>query len=821
MLVAVCGLVVTCSIADANAAGIRTALTPTLMAPTLTTVAAPTRTSTTPASTTPTTPTSTTPTPPTPTTPTNTTETTRAAPLHDECELAVRLKEGGERALARKEYLRVLEADPTLTCAIDGLKEINAKKLVDPQPCVGADKEASDGDFLAARRKYEELAAQGASCATGGLAAIEKVEALCVRGDAFAEAGDEATALTAYRDALKENPNAACAKEGVDAGGGAGGVRDDLEDGIDDAIKAATAAVEVLAILALIGVVVLLLGHVPVLRRFIHALPWARTILSPRFAITALDDKGSGVEVGAAVTARMKQHLQQMQDQALTQADDYDMDLAGTTERFVAQVSGDGRVQRALDAAGGISDHTKAVTAILDFVVALLPVTRFSVNGTLEPPGPNGVGITVVLEIDGVIRGATRLQGPLAGDQATGDDYLRLADAAAVWVQYEVAYALLRQPLAGGAAESYALTRKAIDLEGDGESELARAAFADAFSLDRRNWTARINLNRFEVRGADDPDARVRAVRLTAETLQALEEDARARTSRTVPDWWLPRLWRGLADWITTLWHRVVDWSDGQEDPRRAAPWAFDPNAYRLAYLLVAQQVNAEIDGMEIGAPDSLSVEGLGRETRDLALTVLAWQEARNRRRWQRLGFRRDLSSQDRRLERFLDGTVVPCLNLAITGHRAVRGGQRELVREVVDRYARDHDALSYRGLYNLACLLASTTWDGRNAIEPDEVEAVDEERLRFALHVLRQALRRPEGRHRMLLARSARKDPSLMLLRASDATKREFDALVAVAGGLGALEDEDWIGAKAWRWIRERARGTSGDTGRPAEPEA
>jgi hypothetical protein len=147
-------------------------------------------------------------------------------------------------------------------------------------------------------------------------------------------------------------------------------------------------------------------------------------------------------------------------------------------------------------------------------------------------------------------------------------------------------------------------------------------------------------------------------------------------------------------------------------DPARKNAALTDPNYYRLAYQLAAQQLHAGLAARHDTAPDDLPAYVQEEKIPDASEvadkliddTGAMLDSFRGRReRGLRLWIPR-VGDYEERLFQFLDGTVEPCaivLRAAIGRARGSGEGASEVA--AVEGRAQA-DELSYRALYNLAC---------------------------------------------------------------------------------------------------------------------
>jgi tetratricopeptide (TPR) repeat protein len=223
-----------------------------------------------------------------------------------------------------------------------------------------------------------------------------------------------------------------------------------------------------------------------------------------------VDDAVEG-KPGASIAARIKERLHRVREEATSpDALDIGIDFSTPREDFVELVSENGSLKSSLEKASDISDQTKIVAAVLNLAYALLPIERISITATMEPPSRGGATATFILEKNARLEAATTLRGaqPATGEP-TAADYSRLADPAAVWVQYEVARVLAGQREDADAAESYAFLREGLDYQAADERIKARSCYLEAISLDPSNASAYLNLALLDAWFADDFDSAI------------------------------------------------------------------------------------------------------------------------------------------------------------------------------------------------------------------------------------------------------------------------------------------------------------------------
>jgi tetratricopeptide (TPR) repeat protein len=374
------------------------------------------------------------------------------------CALGDALKEAGEAKGAKKAYVEVMEQNSSSACAAAGLKELNAPPKEDP-----------------------------------------KVDQ-CAVGDAYRSVDRDDDAIAAYKKALEEDPKSDCAKQGLEAAGPNWFTRD---------IEAVTGSIPTvlvaIGLLLLLGYLVLALCRWRDFKQFLVRLGpvgrWVKRLLRPRLTFTDFADGAVEGSPGGPLTARVKERLGRMRDEALARAPEYDLDFGTPREDFADQVAENKTLKTALDSAGEVSEQTKMITALIGMFSVALPIRRFAVSGSLEPPAKSGAALTLMIGEEGRSEASTRLQGPAdEKEDPKAKDYMTLADPAAVWIQYEIACSLNGDDWSPTKAESQAVLREGLDLCRRENLEAARKAFEKAISLDHTNWGAYVSLAVAEAR---------------------------------------------------------------------------------------------------------------------------------------------------------------------------------------------------------------------------------------------------------------------------------------------------------------------------------
>lgn len=380
------------------------------------------------------------------------------------CALADTLSEAGESKGARREYVAVLRANPNADCAMAGLTALNAEKP----------KSASED---------------------------------CERGRVYLNANRDEDAVKSFSAALEKEPQAECAKDGLEEAGPSWATR--TADRVTDAIPTALVFI---GLVLLASFLFLLVGYWRPANRFIRRLPLVGPVLigralGPRLTFEPIDDEAVSGKPGGAIAARIKERLARMRERAIHDgALEHDLDLGTPNDEFADIVSGTGGLQNSLENASDISDQAKVVAALLGFLYGLLPIPRFAISGSLEPPGADGPAATMLLERNSKLEGAAKLNGSGANGEMTTSDYMQLADGAAVWVQYEIARSLAYDPPTVNAAESHALVEEGLDRYRQGKLMNASARYVKALELNRRNWAAYVCLAVAEARLGGDFD---------------------------------------------------------------------------------------------------------------------------------------------------------------------------------------------------------------------------------------------------------------------------------------------------------------------------
>jgi tetratricopeptide (TPR) repeat protein len=368
---------------------------------------------------------------------------------------------------------------------------------------------------------------------------------LCAYGTALQRDGERALAHAAFLRALAQSPDSQCANDGVKATAApsgpvwtnAGKIATDAAIGLGAIVLA----------LLLIGVAILLLLQVVTRTPGLRDQWPARGIRRPVFTVEPLTDTGTG-QLGSAVAGLIRGRV------------------TWRTDRFgLNLVSGQAGVASAFSGLGDVSGEAQAAVAVIAALTALLPRRRFQLTGQLQPPGEEGVGISLELSQNG---DAEALQSFWAasfhcggGENATA--YQHLAVACAAWVDIWMTKALDAGGLVTNDPHSWAFFRSGVDAQRLGDRKRAQVLYEQALASDGTNVGALANLGiicRRARQYADAEDYLKRALAPTEGTKMA----PHLRPSEN-PDWY--RIKYQLAA-LYTNW--AADSEPGLNKDRRA-----------------------------------------------------------------------------------------------------------------------------------------------------------------------------------------------------------------------------------------------------------
>lgn len=270
--------------------------------------------------------------------------------------------------------------------------------------------------------------------------------------------------------------------------------------------NAGHALAAVVLVLLVLGIVVLVWLQLQTRIRWLRDRPPARNIRRPSLEVQPLNDDALTARLGPSVAGLIRGRV------------------TWKTDRFgLNLVSGQGGVASALMGLGDVSAEAKAAVAVINFLTAVLPRRRFTLQGQLQPAGAEGVGISLELSQNGGARAlisfwADRLE--VNTDRGVRD-YQQLAVACAAWVDIWMAKSLNGDALLTGDPQSWAFFRAGVDAQRLGDSERARALYEQALAKDGSNVGAMANLGilaRRDGRYEDAEDYLTRA-RIATETL--------------------------------------------------------------------------------------------------------------------------------------------------------------------------------------------------------------------------------------------------------------------------------------------------------------
>jgi tetratricopeptide (TPR) repeat protein len=329
----------------------------------------------------------------------------------------------------------------------------------------------------------------------------------CAPGEALSEAGEVNEAKKAFVEVLKEDPTSKCASASLKELNAP-----PPKDEASWPTQAANAVIDSIPTVLVFAGLIALAWYL-----LLFACRWdwlkqklvsvwvlgdqVKYMLRPRLSFASFTDGAVDGSPGVPLTARVKERLGRMRDEALSKSGpEYDLDFGTPREEFADQVAESKTLQTALDSASEVSDQTKLVAALIKLLSVFLPIRRFAVSGALEPPATAGPALTLVLEEEGKSESSTHLQGPSLGADPVAKDYMTLAGPAAVWLQYEIACSLTGEDGGPTRAESQALLREGLDRYQRDDIDGARSAFEQAIVLDHTNWGAYVSLAVAEAR---------------------------------------------------------------------------------------------------------------------------------------------------------------------------------------------------------------------------------------------------------------------------------------------------------------------------------
>jgi tetratricopeptide (TPR) repeat protein len=330
------------------------------------------------------------------------------------------------------------------------------------------------------------LTAPPSSAATASETDAHAAHRLCEVGDTYRDAHRDADALAAYKQALEKDPHVTCASDGVKA---TGDVAASWRTAIVDVVRHPLVALGIVVALLLL---ILNLAWRPLSRVWLIG-----RFFSPRMKLAALDETAATGHPGSPLAARIVERLQAFHREA--QHAEHSLDLSVDDEAYFRIITGNSRLADALSKAADVSEQTKLAAALVGVASALAPRPLLTVQGVLDPPD-GAASATFTLTAGYTLNAAAHLSVPSVRRKVEAIDYLRIADSAAAWVQFESGCWLDGSQTRNGAAESYAAVRDGLERHLEGRERDARTAFLRAIQLDSRNWAARVNLALTEAR---------------------------------------------------------------------------------------------------------------------------------------------------------------------------------------------------------------------------------------------------------------------------------------------------------------------------------
>jgi tetratricopeptide (TPR) repeat protein len=324
------------------------------------------------------------------------------------------------------------------------------------------------------------LATSPVAAAAGGGASAHP----CALADALARDGEREAAHAQYLKVIEAtNQDIPCADVGLMATQPPS--KTSVSSTLGDIAKGVGYAVGVI-VFALLLLVVAALVWLQLQTRT----PWLRDrwpahrIRRPLFSVEALTDTGTD-PVGSAVAGLIRGRV------------------TWTTDRFgLNLVSGQAGVATAFSGLGDISSEAKAAVAVIEFLTALLPRRRFQLTGQLQPPGEEGVGISLELSQNGNAEALTSLwaasfhitDAPNDTSAPNASAYQHLAVASAAWVDIWMTKALDGGALLTADPVSWAFFRSGVDAQRLGDRERAQVLYEQALAADGTNVGAMANL---------------------------------------------------------------------------------------------------------------------------------------------------------------------------------------------------------------------------------------------------------------------------------------------------------------------------------------
>jgi tetratricopeptide (TPR) repeat protein len=228
-----------------------------------------------------------------------------------------------------------------------------------------------------------------------------------------------------------------------------------------------------------LGIVALVLLQLQTRIPWLRALPPAKGIRRPSLQVQPLGDDALTLRLGPSVAGLIRGRV------------------TWKTDRFgLNLVSGQAGIASALSGLSDVSAEAKGAVAVINFLTAVLPRRRFTMQGQLQPAGAEGVGISLELSQNGGACAVISFWADPLDLKADGGvrDYHHLAVACAAWVDIWMAKSLDGDALLTGDPQSWAFFRVGVDAQRLGDSGRARTLYEQALAKDGSNVGAMANL---------------------------------------------------------------------------------------------------------------------------------------------------------------------------------------------------------------------------------------------------------------------------------------------------------------------------------------
>ena len=400
------------------------------------------------------------------------------------CAVGHALRSAGQAEAARKEYVRLLRANPSTPCAVEGLGLLAAKP---PGDCAYANALLQLGRLADAEAEFKKVIAidpQLPCARTGGLVKINKLR--CDIADKLADRGAEDEARKLYESALTGSPKS-CASIGLASLSKSKWHEDVISVG-EDAGKVLSASL-LFGGLLVIGLVLLRRPVTRPVSRW-HRVP--EFCRRPRLRLEKFDNASGDSGADAGFTALVRSALLRLS-----------RDSASASSFSFEGVSGTEGLAGAIATLGGGLDPLKTANAVVSALQHADPRSRYALTGTLlKQDGAYRVAQTLDE------RGRTVAAQMLAGQalstptQPSGSSpttqapprYDALATATAAWARYHIVERETERPPNVHDAGSYGLMMAARDARLQGDAQSARLLLSVAIDLDPVNAQAWLEL---------------------------------------------------------------------------------------------------------------------------------------------------------------------------------------------------------------------------------------------------------------------------------------------------------------------------------------